>query len=707
MKTFYYLSLLLIFSIHCACEGPVQEPDGPADGQVSIAFMADVHFHDVFGDFREGRFEGLPVNRNGETQYATIRTMQAQLTSTRLFNENYFAFLAALDDAVERGIRHIALAGDFTDDGQPVHLRGFTDILEQYRQQHNLRFYIAPGNHDPNRPYTQPAGKRDYLGRSGRPQPVFSTDHPACLESTGPDRPEPGEPDPHPVVCTDEVVEYGYEDLLGEIGVYGIQPNPAMLYFETPFSSWTTDDYRYEEAANESGYGDRQYEVCHEGSGGPYRQHYTNCFSVMDMSYLAEPEEGIWLMGIDANVYIPRENADPDAKANPANFHGAGNAGYNAVVTHKKHLVDWIRDVAERADQQGKTLIAFSHYPAVDFYNRAGQQIEALWGEGRFQLSRVPEATTSRILAETGLQLHVGGHMHMNDTDLYRDDATGNTLFNVQSTSLAAYVPSYKILQLEPGKPVVEVETAIIDEAPGFDTFFSLYEQEWTYLDSIGYEGIWDLQILKTDNYYEYNDWHMRELSRLRFLPREWPEDIRLLLPLVSGRDLLTLSILETDMLYDEVMELIRQSSDESVDTILSEYIPDAWQLADEVTDKLLEGIELNGGEVSSIWDGTDLSIDFYRLRNAGSLAFRDIPEQRLEQYAFLEKHFSSFNLDIVSYDENRFNRKFRFRFGNLFQALQRFSSGLPDDHFSIHLDNGQINSLSHISNPFTKLKIQ
>ncbi len=71
---------------------------------------------DVFGDFQDTDYEGIRNPRNGK--FVTIRTMEAQLNSTRIFNENYFAFLAALDDVARRKIKYVVLPGDFSDDGQ-------------------------------------------------------------------------------------------------------------------------------------------------------------------------------------------------------------------------------------------------------------------------------------------------------------------------------------------------------------------------------------------------------------------------------------------------------------------------------------------------------------------------------------------------------------------------------------------------------------
>lgn len=64
--------------------------------QTQIAFISDVHIQDVDGHAER------------------VRSMEAQVQSTRLFNENYYAFLAALDDVARRDIRWVVLPGDLT-----------------------------------------------------------------------------------------------------------------------------------------------------------------------------------------------------------------------------------------------------------------------------------------------------------------------------------------------------------------------------------------------------------------------------------------------------------------------------------------------------------------------------------------------------------------------------------------------------------------
>ena len=63
--------------------------------------------------------------------------------------KNYFAFLAALDDVAKRGVKYVVMPGDFSDDGQPLNVKGVKKILESYKEKYGLRFILTTGNHDP------------------------------------------------------------------------------------------------------------------------------------------------------------------------------------------------------------------------------------------------------------------------------------------------------------------------------------------------------------------------------------------------------------------------------------------------------------------------------------------------------------------------------------------------------------------------------
>ena len=157
--------LLTLFS----CEKNIKAEQIP----VQIAFIADAHFQDIYAHFEDADYKGVENPETGG--FVNIRTMEAQLQSTRIFNENYFAFIEALDDIVARGIKYVALPGDFSDDGQPVHVKGLRKILDNYSKAHGILFFATTGNHDPVKPFTQEAGKTDFFGVGGQEQVIVSS----------------------------------------------------------------------------------------------------------------------------------------------------------------------------------------------------------------------------------------------------------------------------------------------------------------------------------------------------------------------------------------------------------------------------------------------------------------------------------------------------------------------------------------------------
>lgn len=469
-------------------ETPVTQP-----AAVQVAFMPDIHFHDIYADFKDGSFPGIPNPKRGDN--ATIRTMYAQLTSTRLFNENYFAFLAALDDAVARGVKYIALPGDFSDDGQPVHMRGLVKIMDEYTRKHGIQFFAAPGNHDPVRPFNQANGKSDYLGLDpvtgdiGFSQPIYSRGgNAACSTPYAGDWARVGD-----TYCTEEVLHMGYGGITEALTQHGFMPKPEYLYYETPYSSYKYEDYRYDTALSQASWINRQYEICAQGTGGPNKPaNYTFCKMVPDTSYVVEPVKGVWLVGIDANVYVPTGNG-------PNDFTGSGDQGYNKMLTHKAHVIKWLADVVARGKAQGKQVVAFSHFPMTEFFNGASDDIEALLGANKMQMVRRPAENTTRALADTGLKVHVGGHMHFNDT-ASRNYGGDKALFNIQAPSMAAYVPAYKLMTMQ-GADQIELQTIRLDKVPRFDELFDLYRAEHAYT----VPPRWDVSILDAKDYGDFN----------------------------------------------------------------------------------------------------------------------------------------------------------------------------------------------------------
>ncbi|PKQ46614.1 metallophosphoesterase family protein [Confluentibacter flavum] len=600
--------LLLLVLVSCKTEQQAIEKNE------RIVFIADAHLSDIFGTFQDIDYKGIPNPVTGE--YANIRTMGSQLQSTRIFNENYFAFIAALEDISKKGIKIVALPGDFSDDGQPVHLRGLKRILNEYTEKHGMSFFVTTGNHDAVRPFSQDASKIDFLGKDGKEQIITSSRAKLTVEE---DELEP--------IITSDIKNWGYKEMTQEMADFGFFPQKKYFYWETPFSNYAYEDYTYDKALIVAPLDKRTYSIKN-----------TNLF-LPDVSYLVEPVKGIWLLAIDANAYVPVEKLSGE-KDNPKDFSGVS-IGYDNVLLYKSHLIDWVKKVSAQAKEKGKLLIAFSHYPMVDFNDDASTEMKAFFGIHKMQLQRVPVEAVAQSFADAGLQIHFGGHMHINDTGV-RTTAQGNTLFNIQTPSLAAYMPSYKILTIHSNEKV-EVETVVVGTVPEFSSLFPFYEEEYAYLEQIKSPKIWNKEILEATDYKKFTEWHLEELTRLRFLPEDFPVAFLADIAKLSGKDLL----------------LINKGASEIEKQLLA-------------NDLTIQDFET--------WTGYDMIFDFYRLRNADELAVPDIGSKRLKQYKMVcEQLEKSNNEQLVLWSK----------------IVQKTLQGLPSNHFKIDLKTNKIDRIT------------
>lgn len=567
-----------------------------------IAFLSDIHFQDLYGSFSDNDFKGVPLKSN---RSVILRTMDAQLRSTRIFNENYFAFIEALNDVVKRKIKIVALPGDFTDDGQTYNLRGLRKILDEYTQKHGLQFFITTGNHDPVGPFWQDGGKSDFLGNDGKPLGIYSSEK---LRKKPQD------------IVTRDIAMSGYLEILNELKPFGFSPSPDYLYWNTPFANLSTANYTFKDAEKNAAYSKRMYEV----SPG---------FEVPDLSYVAEPVQGVWLLAIDGNTYIPKnKNAASDIAQN----YNGSSVGYNDVLTHKTHLITWIKQLTVEAEKQEKTVVAFTHYPIVEYNDNASAEIGSLLGKNKWQLHREPTKEVAKAFSEAGLKVHFGGHMHINDTGIKRFE-NGKMLVNIQIPSLAAYLPAYKILTIKSPQKF-EIETVIVDKVKGFDQLFPLYEKEHKMLSESNAPSIWNKDILKTKRYRDFTLFHLKELVRLRFTPSDWPKEFIAKASLLSGDDLYKMAFNTSKKPFNKTYKK---------------------------------------------WNFDDLLLDLYKFQSADELAKLDIPQKRLKQYETLSAQFRKLETSDT----------FLLQLKTFFVILEKLSHGEPANAFEIDLKAQTVSS--------------
>ena len=633
----YILTILFLILFHVPISAQKQNK---LDG-TQVAFLSDVHLQDLFGNFSDNDYKGILNPKTGK--YTLMRTMASQLHSTRIFNENYFAFIAALEDIAKRKIKYVALPGDYTDDGQPIHVKGLEKILEQYRKKYNIEFFITTGNHDPVGPFAQESGKEDFLGKDGKSQPIYSKEGLY----------KPNLTFEQPVVVTADIAKMGYLEITDNLKNFGFYPNKKYKFWATPFSTYTSQNYSFAKASQAALLSNRVYNVAPG-------------FEVPDVSYVVEPVDGLWLMAIDGNVYIPKKN-DGDPK-DPKNYSEAS-TGYNNVLSNKKHLIKWVEEISAQAKLQGKTLIAFSHFPMIDFNDDASAEIKELLGPNKWQLNRVPVEEVAQVFADAGLKIHFGGHMHINDTGV-RTTAKGNTLVNIQTPSLAAYIPAYKLLTIKKDNHV-DIQTITIDQVPGYNELFDLYKMEYQFLENQNAKDIWNIDILKTKNYHDFTDFHLKELVRLRFLADDWPSAFKNFILNVSAEDLLVLSSIESDKDFDVILKN-------------KENFKNEWTAAADKTDKFLSQHNLRKQDFN--WTGYDFLVDFYRFRSADELALADVGTARATQYKVLSQLF------LENHKEDTSKEKLLQNQMRLFLIIfNKFMHEVPANHFSVDLKTGDI----------------
>jgi 3',5'-cyclic AMP phosphodiesterase CpdA len=577
----------------------------------AIAVIADAHFHDLFGNYD---IAGVAVGGRA----MALRPFANTARSTRVFNESGSAIRHALDDISARGIRHVVLLGDYSDDGQAATMSGLQDLLEEYVHRYAMRFFATPGNHDIFGPGGRHRSKR-FLNAAGGHDLV--TSNPARSLGPGDDA----------LIVSESMYCAGYPQGLRALANVGYFRSPGDIHWETPFG--LNDDPSA-----------RRYDV--RSSDGKVVR------SLMDASYLIEPFAGLWMLMVDANVFVPVDGASNDDEEA---FIDSTDAGWNAMLVHKRFVLDWAKSVSERAEKLGKRLVAFSHYPVLDpLDNTRGDELNVL-GQTSL-LRRIPEKNVGQALRDAGVRVHFSGHLHVNDTARYR--TTAGFLINVSVPSLVAFPGAYKIIRFEPGQ--LNIETVGIGDMALDDGILAQYSAE------AARDGIDARRLLEAENYGTFLSEHLAHLVGRRHLRREWPHDLAEAVRALNLADLAVLAIIGQPV------------SPGNLATVMCAAYADS-----DMRHRLAACAEpygLSFGTLAQIKTMTFLG-DWYRLRMGSDLGLDAISGQHLLAYKLLSRLYA----DRATERDGPVQASF----GGLLRMFDQFISGLPSRNFIIDLKTG------------------
>lgn len=149
--------------------------------------------------------------------------------------------------------------------------------------------------------------------------------------------------------------------------------------------------------------------------------------------------------------------------------------GYDAEEKPSLHhpyftdeLMAWVKNQVEKAQEKGATVICSTHRPVV-----APSPAYAIVGKGH---SFPDGERRMKELADMGVKLFFSGHSHIQCMKEITSDK-GNTIYSVQTSSLAAFPPKMRKITIDTDKGTADIRT-IDMELPDLGMSFAEYAKK-------------------------------------------------------------------------------------------------------------------------------------------------------------------------------------------------------------------------------------
>ncbi len=170
------------------------------------------------------------------------------------------------------------------------------------------------------------------------------------------------------------------------------------------------------------------------------------------LSYVAEPVDGLWLLGLDACRY----------KENPPAGHPITSGKFSPET------MVWLEQVLEDARNQNKAVLTMMHHGAVEHY----QDQKKLYGE--YVVDGYKKV--SALLAEYGARLVFTGHFHAQDITIKRF-GDNRFVIDVETGSLVTWPCPVRTVSIS-SEQVLKVQSDFITgipSKPGFEEYSQKY----------------------------------------------------------------------------------------------------------------------------------------------------------------------------------------------------------------------------------------
>lgn len=170
---------------------------------------------------------------------------------------------------------------------------------------------------------------------------------------------------------------------------------------------------------------------------GPYGYDEAIKRDSVSLSYLAEINDSTWLLGIDSNKYKE---------------HTTTTISGGRILPK---TMQWALEILQEAKSKNILVMGMMHHGLV----------EHMPYQATFMPNYLIEdwQSSAEILADNGMQIMFTGHFHSNDITLFTTPK-GNTIYDIETGSLAGYPFPYRLMTLQNKK--LTIESFFVDSIP-------------------------------------------------------------------------------------------------------------------------------------------------------------------------------------------------------------------------------------------------
>jgi len=172
------------------------------------------------------------------------------------------------------------------------------------------------------------------------------------------------------------------------------------------------------------------------------------------LSYVSEPFEGLWILGLDACRY----------KENPPEGHPITSGKFS------KETLAWLEGVLQEARSGNKAVITMLHHGVLEHYKKQ----KKLYGE--YVVDDYKKV--SSLLAKYGARLAFTGHFHAQDITM-KKFRNQNFIIDIETGSLVTYPCPYRMVSISEDQ-ILKVSSGFINSIPSHENY-TTYTKEYAH----------------------------------------------------------------------------------------------------------------------------------------------------------------------------------------------------------------------------------